>query len=142
MSMRGFKIIETALQRRWRRRRYFARWRDWLMTMYDALLRYAKHLPLPLRGRVWPIYLANEKTPVYLRLGSSDGFVLEEIFIDEVYAPLSRAKLGEVRQIVDLGANVGLSVRLWRQRFAGAKGIAGEPDAGDFALRKKNSGAE
>jgi FkbM family methyltransferase len=140
MGMRGFKIISEALRRRWRRRSYFARWRDWLMTMYDALLRYAKRFPLPLRGRVWPILLAGEKLPVYLRLGSSDGFVLEEIFITQVYAPLTTAKLGEVRQIVDLGANAGLSVRVWRQRFPDAKVIAVEPDAGNFAICKKNAG--
>jgi FkbM family methyltransferase len=138
MSRRGFKNATEALRRRWGRRRHFARRRDWFMTMYDSLLRYAKRLPLPLRGRVWPIYLAGEKAPVYLRLGSSDGFVLEEIFITEVYAPLSRAKLGEVKQIVDLGANVGLSVRLWQQRFPQASVIAVEPDAGNFAICKKN----
>ncbi|HEY1628961.1 MAG TPA: FkbM family methyltransferase [Tepidisphaeraceae bacterium] len=140
MGKRGFKIAAEALQRRWQRRKYFARWRDWLMSLYDALLRYARRFPLPLRGRVWAILLAGEKTPVYLRLGSSDGFVLEEIFVTDVYAPLSSAKLGEVGQIVDLGANAGLSVRLWRQRFPRANVIAIEPDAGNFAICKKNAG--
>jgi FkbM family methyltransferase len=142
MAAGRFKIVLEALRRRWQRRRFFARRRDWLMTMYDALLRYAKGAPMPLRGRIRPIYLAGEKTPVYLRLGSSDGFVLEEIFVTDVYQPVTTATLGEVRQIVDLGANSGLSVRLWRQRFPDARVIAVEPDSGNFAICKKNAGED
>src|SRR5690348_10415691 len=116
-AFKPLKLAMSAAQRRWQRRRAFARFRDWLITLYDALLRYAKRFPLPLRGRVRPVRLANDPKPVYLRLGSSDGFVLEEIFVTHVYEPVTSATngLGPVKQIIDLGANAGFSVRLWRR---------------------------
>ena len=141
MSAGLFKTIREGVGRRWRRREFFARRRDWLMTMYDAMLRYAKNLPLPLRGRIWPVFLHGQNQPIYLRLGSSDGFVLEEIFVTKVYEPVISAKLGEVKQIVDLGANAGFSVRLWRQQFPQARVIAVEPDPGNFSACKKNADA-
>jgi FkbM family methyltransferase len=131
--------LPQALARRWDRRTYFARRRDWIMTLYDALLRYAPNLPLPLRRKSWAIFLKDQPHPVFLRLGSSDGFVLEEIFVAKVYEPITSAKLGEVKQIVDLGANVGLSVRLWQAQFPNAKIIAVEPDPANFTACKKNS---
>lgn len=127
-----------AIARRWRNRRRFARLRDWIMTLYDALLRYARRIPLPLRGRVWAIRLAGEDRPIFLRLGSSDGFVMEEIFLTGVYQAVTPARLGQVRQIVDLGANVGLSVRLWLKLFDQARIIAVEPDADNFAACVRN----
>jgi FkbM family methyltransferase len=143
MALRFFKNAIAGAARRWRDRERFARTGDWLMTLYDALLRYATRVPLPLRGRAWPVRLATEARPLFLRLGSSDGFVMEEIFVTGVYAPLTSPnsdarKLDPVKQIVDLGANAGFSVRLWRSRFPDARVIAVEPDPGNFTACRMN----
>lgn len=136
-----FKHVTGAIVRRWRGRRNFAHTRDWLVTLYDSLLRYARRLPLPGRRRSCTVKLCSDPDPVYLRLGSSDGFVLEEIFITRVYEPAtSRAELAPVKQIIDLGANAGFSVRLWRRCYPDASVIAVEPDAGNFRACQLNVG--
>jgi FkbM family methyltransferase len=140
MGTGPFKLAMSAASRRWQRRQAFAGFGDWFMTLYDALLRYARRVPLPLRRSVRPVRLANDPNPIYLRMGSSDGFVLEEIFLTHVYEPVTSAgnTLGPVKQIIDLGANAGFSVRLWRHRFPEARVIAVEPDPGNFAACKRN----
>jgi len=140
MGTGSFKLAMRAASRRWQRRKDFAGVGDWFMTLYDALLRYAKRTPLPLRRSVRPVRLANDPNPLYLRLGSSDGFVLEEIFLTHVYEPVTSPNnnLGPVKQIIDLGANAGFSVRLWRSRFPEARVIAVEPDPGNFAACRRN----
>jgi FkbM family methyltransferase len=64
--------------------------------------------------------------------------VLEEIFARGEYNPLLDAELEGVRQIVDLGANIGLTVRLWRRSYPDARIIAVEPDQGNLALCRRN----
>jgi FkbM family methyltransferase len=141
MEIGLFKNARSAIARRWGHRGHFASTRDWLVSLYDTLLRYAKGSPLPWQGRTCAVTIAGDHHPVYLRLGSSDGFVLEEIFIAEVYGPVTSATdLGEMRQIVDLGANVGLSVCLWLKHFPGAKVIAVEPDPANFRACCRNLG--
>jgi hypothetical protein len=85
MEIGLFKNARSAIARRWGHRGHFASTRDWLVSLYDTLLRYAKGSPLPWQGRTCAVTIAGDHHPVYLRLGSSDGFVLEEIFIAEVY---------------------------------------------------------
>src|SRR5690242_11773502 len=95
-----FKDAWGAAGRRWRCRRSFLGWRDWSVSLYDTLLRYADGMPLPGHGRVCGLWLRDEPRPIFLRLGTSDGFVMEEIFVTRVYAPVVSAGLTEVRQIV------------------------------------------
>jgi len=129
------------MRRRWHGRQNFARMRDWAATLYDSLARYARNVPIPGRGRPCAVQLANDPAPLYLRLGSSDGFVLEEIFVTRVYEPVtSRKGLAPVKQIIDLGANAGFSVRLWQKCYPDARIIAVEPDAGNFRACQRNVG--
>jgi FkbM family methyltransferase len=93
---------------------------------------------LPGRNRAVTVYLKGIDGPFYLRLGSTDWLVLEEIYFHGEYDSLSRIQLGNVRQIVDLGANVGLSVRLWRQRFPDAAVLAVEPDPENVRTLERN----
>ena len=65
--------------------------------------------------------------------------MLEEIFIRKVYQVVTEADLG-VRQIVDLGANVGMTVRLWMQHFPDARIIAVEPDEANLGVCRANAG--
>ena len=65
-----------SLQRRLGHRWYYLRLRDWMISLYDTLLRRFKGWPLPMRGKVCGVHLRGVGGPVFLRLGSSDGFVI------------------------------------------------------------------
>jgi len=92
--------------------------------------------------------------PVWLRPGVSDWIVMERIFLDREYDPLSaphdaamdqlhRAILddGKLPLIIDCGANIGLSSVWFATRFPGARIVAIEPEPGNFqvlAMTAKN----
>jgi FkbM family methyltransferase len=78
--------------------------------------------------------------PVYLRAGGVDGVVLEEVFVNEVYREASRSLVGNVERIVDLGANIGLSVRYWILHFPNAQIVAVEPSTKNCELLRRNVG--
>ena len=134
--------LTSALSRRWRKRLYFARKRDWLVTMYDAAVRFAPGLPFPRKGKAAAVLLAEDPHPVYLRVGSSDGFVLEEIFLTKVYEPVTSRLPKDIKLIVDLGANCGFSARLWLKQYPQAQVIAVEPDADNFTALTRNVNAD
>jgi FkbM family methyltransferase len=54
--------------------------------------------------------------------------VLREVFIDRQYAPLQIFPDHSVNTIVDLGANIGLSLCFWSQQYPSAHLFAVEPD--------------
>lgn len=121
------------------RRAAYGRLRDWMTSLYNrALLR---GWALPGRGREVAVRLAGREQPFHLRLGTSDWHVLEEIFFDGEYAIADEFARDSIRTIVDLGANVGYSVLLWKTRFPEARVIAVEPDANNMAVAKRNAEA-
>ena len=63
------------------------------------------------------------------------GFLVKEIFVEEVYA---LKKQTGVSKILDLGSNIGLSVAYFKLRFPNAVIEAYEPDKNSFALLQKN----
>ena len=73
---------------------------------------------------------------VWLRLGDSDFRTLLEISRGEYDVCLER--LVDPRSVLDLGANVGLSVRLWQRRFASARIVAVEPSPASAQLLRRN----
>jgi FkbM family methyltransferase len=80
--------------------------------------------------------------PFFLRVGTTDWLVLEEIYVHGEYDCLSQIQLDNVRQVVDLGANVGFSVRLWRQKFPAAAVLAVEPDPDNVSVFRLNCGGD
>jgi FkbM family methyltransferase len=92
--------------------------------------------------------------PVWLRPGVSDWIVMERIFLDREYDPLSVAHDaamdrrysailadGKLPLIIDCGANIGLSSVWFATRFPKARIVAIEPEPGNFdvlALTAKN----
>lgn len=147
-SRRANFIVRKALTlylnsagRRWKQRREFRTGWNWLLTLLDSSVRFYNHNFTPLRGGVVRVFLRGRPRALYLRLGSSDGAVLEEIFIRKVYEPVFEF-LEDAELVVDLGANVGYSVALWRERFPGARVIAVEPDAGNCEMLGLNAGEE
>jgi FkbM family methyltransferase len=130
--------LSDMLARRWSERLLYAQKRDWLLSLYDRALRRPLGKWLPGRGKSVAVHLKKNPEPLFVRLGSTDWLVLEEIFIKGEYDSLSRLKLTDVKQIVDLGANVGFSVRLWQQLYPGACVVAVEPDPDNVAAILRN----
>lgn len=79
--------------------------------------------------------LPGLRHPFFLRLPSSDAWVLEEIFVRQEYDfDVARHPVS----ILDAGANIGLASILLANRFPQAKIIAIEPEAENFALLERN----
>jgi FkbM family methyltransferase len=68
---------------------------------------------------------------VYCRLGDSDFRTMFEIHRGEYDICLGRP---DILSILDLGANVGMSVRLWQKGYPKAKIVAFEPSPSSFRL--------
>lgn len=122
------------LSRLWRLRNRYAHFRDWLLGLYHRALMRSPGLPLPGRERVRRVHLKGVAEPFYVRLGTPDWYVFEEVFFDVVYDPLIQQAGSEVRQIIDLGANAGFTTRLWQMKFPEAAIIAVEPDAANLEM--------
>jgi FkbM family methyltransferase len=76
------------------------------------------------------------KNPIYLRNNSTDYNTFSQIFYSEEYN-FSFVKAPKV--IVDCGANIGLSVIYFKNRFPKAKIIAIEPDGENYEMLVKNT---
>jgi len=122
-------------------RSHYARTRDWLWSLYGRLTVKRALRFLPFRGQLHPLRMRGVAQPLYIRLGSSDQVVVDEIFIDGEYEPVLKQLPDTVREVVDLGANAGYSVRLWQSRFPGAKVIAVEPHPDNLRACRRNIAA-
>jgi FkbM family methyltransferase len=111
---------------------------DWFYSFYHRLLQRFPALQRLARSRVRRVRLAGTKEPFYVRSGTTDWYMLEEIFIDKTYEPVLRQGLGDVKTVIDLGANVGFSVRLWQQSYPLARIICVEPDVSNLQLCQQN----
>jgi FkbM family methyltransferase len=73
---------------------------------------------------------------VTLRSHTTDISVLSELIQGGAYEPLpARA---DVKTVIDLGANIGLSHRWLRSRYPAARFICVEPDAGNLEVLRAN----
>ena len=86
----------------------------------------------PLRG-LHPPQLIH---PVWAREDSSDLAVAAQIFYEAEYACID--KMTNVGMIVDCGANVGYFSAYCLSRFPDCQVVAVEPDAGNFAMLRRN----
>lgn len=76
---------------------------------------------------------------VHLRKGTTDFCVFRQVLVFEQYRIKKLAK-AEVRVIVDLGSNIGLSVLYFKEHYPDAMVIAVEPDKENYELMVKNVG--
>jgi FkbM family methyltransferase len=106
------------------------------------------HRPLGIRGVLafscnrffgWPKELAIEspgfRTPVHLRLRTSDVSVYNEVLLCRQYAfdlPF------RVQTIVDVGANIGMASLYYVQKYPDARIVAVEAEASNFAMLTRN----
>jgi FkbM family methyltransferase len=134
--------LSRIISRHWSERRHYATTRDWWMSIYNRVLIHLPGAPLPGRGRVREVHLNNANgtaTPPVVRLATSDWYVLEEMFINGEYEYVRELLGPQVpKLIVDLGANVGMSVRLWQTLYPGVKVVAVEPDADNLRIAQRN----
>jgi FkbM family methyltransferase len=74
--------------------------------------------------------------PVYLRAGTSDVATFFQVFHDLEY---ELDEPSPVRNIIDAGANIGLSAIFFAWRYPSATVIAMEPEASNFEVLQKNA---
>lgn len=120
-------------------RHYYAKTSDWLFSFYHRLLLYFPRLRLPWRNTTRLVHLRGVSEPLHVRLGTTDWYVMEEVFLDRVYEALVHRRLTNVRNVLDLGANTGFTVRLWQTLYPKARIVAVEPDEANLAMCKVNT---
>lgn len=75
------------------------------------------------------------KYPVYLRKGTTDRLIFNEIFIYKEYEfDLDK----KPKLMIDIGANIGLTTLLFKNKYPDCKIIAIEPDVDNFKILQKN----
>jgi FkbM family methyltransferase len=83
--------------------------------------------------RVHPPALTH---PVELRMGTSDCSVFAGILVENIFGCVD--SLSDVKTVIDLGANIGVSSAFFLSRWPAARVIAVEPDPGSYALLRSN----
>lgn len=74
------------------------------------------------------------RRPVAARLGTVDFIIGHHMFVMREYGKATEMKLRSSPVIVDLGTNVGMSVRVWLERWPDARIVTVEPDADNLAV--------
>lgn len=135
--MHYLKIAVEVFRSWWARRSQFASTREALRAI--ALRFWSLR---SLRGRTTrecvALRLAGVERPVYLRRGTLDIIVLEEIFLNREYGPAAAAIEAEAPRLLDLGGNIGLASRFFDEELPGVKIVVVEPDAGNHTVLRKN----
>jgi len=112
---------------------------DWMvLSFYSRALSHWRGCPLPWRRKRRQVSVNGQAHPFVLRVGTTDPLVLREILLLRIYEPLFERPLGTVRSVIDLGSNIGLSLRLWLERFPEARVLAVEPDDENLELCQSN----
>lgn len=131
--------------RRWLRRRtpYHHMFRDAKSRIvagyYDTALRYWRNSALPGYRKLFPVNLTELDRPLWIRLGSSDFTSVEEVFLRRNYHLVKEYLPQSPRAVIDLGANAGVTVRLWQHLWPEARIVAVEPDGGNMDVCRKNA---
>ncbi|SEF98987.1 FkbM family methyltransferase [Parabacteroides chinchillae] len=85
-----------------------------------------------------PFYMRGKVIKVgrfYLRLGTSDIGILEQIFCSKEY----EIALSSPKYIIDCGANIGLATCYFKEKWPEANVIAIEPEDSNFELLNLNT---
>ena len=88
------------------------------------------------RARHIVLSMEFEGADLSLRIDDSDIRVFKQIFVDNEYDSLNLPETAKT--IIDLGANIGLSVFFFIKKFPDARIVAVEPDAVNFSIMEKN----
>jgi len=111
-------------------------------------LRHQMTLPSVLRYGAWRLSRSQGSIRVRLRSGPrlelrpapfGDLFGAHEIFVRDVYRCPNPEVLSSVHNIVDVGANIGLSCIYWAHNFKAAQILAFEPHPRHIQILKRNA---
>jgi FkbM family methyltransferase len=83
------------------------------------------------------LFLPNFMVPMYIRRGTSDRWVFNEVFVNEEY-DLSFLGLNP-KIIVDAGANIGLASIFFAHMYPKSRIFSVEPEESNFNMAVKNS---
>jgi FkbM family methyltransferase len=119
-------------------RQLFPRTADWLAYVAARALRKAPQSLTPRSLRKRPFRLIGLDQPVILRPQMQDFSVARELFLRREYHDVQKWVAASASLVVDLGANIGLSVRLWQSLFPTARIVAVEPDADNASICREN----
>jgi len=101
----------------------------WYLKFFLPLLRRVQ------AGEIIRIDIPRLQHPLYLRAGTSDVNVFEQIFVNREYD----FKLpNDPGLIIDGGANIGLASIIFANKFPEAEIVAVEPDLSNFGILKQN----
>src|ERR1700730_12097219 len=102
---KGLPLITTPrwsskIGRLWAARHHYSEAGDWLFSFYHRVLLYFPRLPLPWRNAMRAVSLRGMREPLHVRLGTTDWYVLEEVFLDKVYEPIRQRRLRNVHNVL------------------------------------------
>ena len=124
----------------WQTRRTYRHLPDWLCSIYSNLALLVASVPWPGGGVIRAVDSPFLDGPTLLRLGTSDWMMFEELLCGGEYEPLFKSEPAGTRVILDLGANVGISLKLWQKAFPETLIVAVEPDPANLAIARRNAG--
>ena len=110
---------------------------SWNRSQFGLLAAIRNYVGLLANGGVGRAPNQWTKGSVFLRPGTTDQDVYDEIFIEKEYD----IELGDPRFIVDAGAHIGLSSVFFASRYPNATVIAIEPEPSNFAVLLMNAKA-
>jgi FkbM family methyltransferase len=90
------------------------------------------------RQKLQPLHLRALQRPIELRQGTSDFFVVRQIYEQGEYEPVKQWRLPSGSTLVDLGGNVGLATLYLDSVFPGLKVLSVEPDESNRRLLESN----
>jgi FkbM family methyltransferase len=88
------------------------------------------------KGSIFSVDLPELAHPIYMRAGTSDQWVFDQIFL---YKEMETDFGKNVAFIIDAGANIGLTSAYFANRFANARILALEVDRQNFELLAANA---
>lgn len=90
-------------------------------------------------GKFMQFFMPLSKHSVRLRRGSIDIDVFKYVFYDQYHKPINEVELGSSPLILDMGANIGLSVLTFKHWYPGSKILAFEMDRDNYELALYNT---
>ena len=108
-----------------------------LLRCGEWFSRLTRVLGITYRYPVVRLHIKGYANPVHLRLGSSDPFVLDQIFVQREYSPLDEIT-PQPKSMIDCGANIGLSAFYFLNRYPGLRVVVVEPDPENLQICERN----
>lgn len=138
--MANLRTLPRAFRRLWSTRKAYEGNRYTLLRIYNGVLTRARWWPSKLHNAELRIRVKGDESPYLVRQGTRDWGALDEVICRGEYAGVlaAIADHDRVRNIIDLGANVGFSVRYWLRHFPSAHIIAVELDEDNAGVCRRN----